>query len=219
MVANTEEDEDSQDTINYKAQYKNLKRKLKFLMYENECFQEALRSTQRRLLKASRDRSFLLDRLLNYEKVEATSSEGEETESSDDGEIARPDAKRRKLEMNSSSSYSSMVSGLPKTPSSAKKKKPPTPKPVTKSLSQPQIQMVLGSSGDGHMTPEEVERHLEARQPHYLDMDQAVATIPSEMFSNDPSLDIDSESNELCDMETSPSNLGEDCLSVDMIAD
>lgn len=54
-----------------------------------------------------------------------------------------------------------------------------------------QLQMVLGSSGDGHMTPEEVERHLEARQPHYLDMDRAVATIPSEMFSNDPSLDID----------------------------
>lgn len=28
-----------------------------------------------------------------------------------------------------------------------------------------------------------------------------------------------SESNELCEMETSPSNLGEDCLSMDMMAD
>uniref|UniRef100_A0A1B6F845 INO80 complex subunit E N-terminal domain-containing protein n=1 Tax=Cuerna arida TaxID=1464854 RepID=A0A1B6F845_9HEMI len=219
MVTNTEEDDDSQDSINYKAQYRSLKRKLKFLIYENECFQEALRSTQRRLLKASRDRSFLLDRLLNYEKVEATSSEGEDTESSDDGEAARSDAKRRKVDINSGSNYGPSLSGPPKTPSSAKKKKPTTPKPVTKSLSQPQLQVVsLGSSGDGHMTPEEVERHLEARQQRYLDVDRTVA-IPSEMFSNDPSLDIDSESNELCEMETSPSNLGEDCLSVDMIAD
>lgn len=41
----------------------------------------------------SRDKSFLLDRLLNYEKVEVTSSEGEDTESSDD-ETGRADAKR-----------------------------------------------------------------------------------------------------------------------------
>lgn len=33
------------------------------------------------------------------------------------------------------------------------------------------------------MTPEEVERHLESK-PHYLDM-------TSEMFTTDPSLDID----------------------------
>ncbi|RZF40419.1 hypothetical protein LSTR_LSTR017280 [Laodelphax striatellus] len=95
MVTNTEDDDDSQEeTVNYKLQYRNLKRKLKFLIYENECFQETLRSTQRRLLKASRDRSFLLDRLFALEKVEASSSEGEETESSDDGEMLRSDAKR-----------------------------------------------------------------------------------------------------------------------------
>jgi hypothetical protein len=34
MVANTEEDEESQEeTINYKTQYRSLKRKLKFLIY------------------------------------------------------------------------------------------------------------------------------------------------------------------------------------------
>lgn len=34
MVANTEDDDDSQEgTVNYKAQYRNLKRKLKFLIY------------------------------------------------------------------------------------------------------------------------------------------------------------------------------------------
>lgn len=100
MVTNTEDDEDSlEDPIDYKTQYRSFKRKLKFLIYENECFQEALRSNQRRMLKVTRDRSFLLDRLLNYEKVEATSSEGDDTESSDD-ELGRADAKRRKLDSN-----------------------------------------------------------------------------------------------------------------------
>lgn len=51
---------------------------------ENEFFQDALRSSQRRLLKVTRDRSFLLDRLLQYEKPENTSSESDDTETSDD---------------------------------------------------------------------------------------------------------------------------------------
>lgn len=39
MVTNTEEDEDSQeDTINYKAQYRSFKRKLKFLIYVSNFF-------------------------------------------------------------------------------------------------------------------------------------------------------------------------------------
>lgn len=33
MVTNTQDEEDSQDSVNYKAQYRNLKRKLKFLIY------------------------------------------------------------------------------------------------------------------------------------------------------------------------------------------
>lgn len=71
---------------------------------------------------------------------------------------------------------------------------------------------------DGHMTPEEVERHLESRQT-YLELvpEKAPPTVPTEMFSNDPSLD--SESNEIGELETSPSNMGEDCLSVDMMAE
>jgi INO80 complex subunit E len=40
------------------------------------------------------------------------------------------------------------------------------------------------------MTPEEVERHLESRQT-YLELvpEKAPPTVPTEMFSNDPSLD------------------------------
>jgi len=103
---------------------------------------------------------------------------------------------------------------------------------------------------DGHMTPEEVERHLESRQT-YLELvpEKAPPTVPTEMFSNDPSLDrwelissvlikffnafclssnhwniiktkfFPSESNEIGELETSPSNMGEDCLSVDMMAE
>uniref|UniRef100_A0A8C5HDS8 INO80 complex subunit E-like n=1 Tax=Gouania willdenowi TaxID=441366 RepID=A0A8C5HDS8_GOUWI len=60
--------------VDYKRKYKNLKRKLKFLVYEQECFQEELRRAQRKLLKVSRDKSFLLDRLLQYERVDEDSS-------------------------------------------------------------------------------------------------------------------------------------------------
>lgn len=54
------------------------------LFQENEFFQDALRSSQRRLLKVTRDRSFLLDRLLQYEKPDHSSSESDDTESSED---------------------------------------------------------------------------------------------------------------------------------------
>jgi len=36
-----------------------------------------------------------LDRLLQYEKVDVSSSESEETESSDEGETSRPDTAKR----------------------------------------------------------------------------------------------------------------------------
>ncbi|XP_060726685.1 INO80 complex subunit E [Tachysurus vachellii] len=85
--------------VDYKRKYKNLKRKLKFLVYEQECFQEELRRAQRKLLKVSRDKSFLLDRLLQYERVDEDSSDSEATASSDsDGEVQRerePGKKRR----------------------------------------------------------------------------------------------------------------------------
>ena len=50
--------------------------------------------------------------------------------------------------------------------------------------------MPMSLISDGHMTPEEVERHLESRQT-YLELvpQKAPPTVPTEMFSNDPSLD------------------------------
>ncbi|BFG03337.1 INO80 complex subunit E [Drosophila madeirensis] len=71
------------NNVDYKDRYKNLKRKLKFLIYENEYFQDLLHTNQRRLLKVSRDRTFLLDRLLLYEHPAKDSSDSEATDSSD----------------------------------------------------------------------------------------------------------------------------------------
>ncbi|XP_014243972.1 uncharacterized protein LOC106663569 isoform X2 [Cimex lectularius] len=213
MVTNTEEDDDSQeDTINYKQQYRIFKRKLKFLIYENECFQEALRNNQRRMLKVSRDKNFLLDRLLNYEKVEVTSSEGEETESSDD-EMGRAEVKRRKIDVGSLGSVNLNIhsTSSSKAATPAKKKKAQASK--GKSSSHPQA-LQGPPIIDGHITSEEVEKHLEGRQ-RYMEIDKTPVTIPTEMFSNDPSLD--SESNEICEMETSPCNLGEECLNTELI--
>lgn len=38
------------------------------------------------------------------------------------------------------------------------------------------------------MTPEEVEKHLQSRQS-FMDLERAPPTVPTEMFSNEPSLD------------------------------
>ncbi|XP_053550896.1 INO80 complex subunit E [Bombina bombina] len=72
--------------LDYKRKYKNLKRKLKFLIYEQECFQEELRRAQRKLLKVSRDKSFLLDRILQYENVDDDSSDSDVTASSENSD-------------------------------------------------------------------------------------------------------------------------------------
>ncbi|XP_075035013.1 INO80 complex subunit E isoform X3 [Mixophyes fleayi] len=87
--------------VDYKRKYKNLKRKLKFLIYEQECFQEELRRAQRKLLKVSRDKSFLLDRILQYENVDdssdsdmTASSENSDTEGGRDH--STPTAKRKR---------------------------------------------------------------------------------------------------------------------------
>ncbi|XP_035018644.1 INO80 complex subunit E isoform X2 [Hippoglossus stenolepis] len=84
--------------VDYKRKYKNLKRKLKFLVYEQECFQEELRRAQRKLLKVSRDKSFLLDRLLQYERVDEDSSDSEATVSSENSDAEGPRERERERE-------------------------------------------------------------------------------------------------------------------------
>jgi len=85
----------------YKAKYTTLKRKLKLLIYENECFQEELRKAQRSLLRDRRDKSFLLDRLLHYHRGPDSSSDSDQTQESDQeerGETKSSCKKRLSLE-------------------------------------------------------------------------------------------------------------------------
>ncbi|XP_072216894.1 INO80 complex subunit E [Excalfactoria chinensis] len=93
-------DQDGGGGSGCRRRYRALKRRLRLLLYEQECFQEELRRAQRRLLRVSRDKSFLLDRLLQYEQVDDDSSDSDATASSDsDGEApkgAEPPPLKRK---------------------------------------------------------------------------------------------------------------------------
>lgn len=87
------------EPVDYKKKYTALKRKLRFLLYEHECFLEELKKSQRKLLKVSRDKSFLLDRLLKYEDVDSSSSDSEMTASSEsegEGKEGAPPMKKKK---------------------------------------------------------------------------------------------------------------------------
>ncbi|XP_043365979.1 INO80 complex subunit E-like [Dermochelys coriacea] len=100
------------DSGSYKQRYLALKRCLRLLIYEQECFQEELRKGQRKLLKVSRDKSFLLDRLLQHEHMDKESSDSEATVSSEnsDGEGPQPLKRKRSPQLGEASSPSS--SGL-----------------------------------------------------------------------------------------------------------
>lgn len=265
-------DEASAPVVSYRQKYRNLKRKLKFLLYENECFQEELRKAQRKLLKVTRDKSFLLDQILQYESIDSSSSDSDATVSSDsDSELrveppppsvsslkkkkptvppgesanvhhlpvtsvsaaAVPSAApscsitiKTEIAPMPASSVSTALSVLPTLaakstvlmPSSAslnpavekKKKLARTSKPATATVSvppQPASKPLLAASVtkrvvevvdalsvgrlDGHMTSEEVERHLEARQAlRDLLPEKAPLTVPAELFSNEPPADL-----------------------------
>ncbi|XP_055523584.1 uncharacterized protein LOC129717595 [Wyeomyia smithii] len=222
--------------INYKVQYNELKKKLKYLLYENEFFQENLRTSQRRLLKITQDRSFLLDRLLQYEKTDLTTSESEETESSDDSSKVEPAPTVGRKRKNDNA-------GNSQAKTAPKRRKPGPKKGSTQqarqannsaipppTLMQPQ-QMIPAASSvqsmlvnhhqqqpqqlqahEGHLTTEEIERHLQSRAAQSMLEVVPEGELPSEMFSQAPS----SESNDHM-VDTSPSNIGEECLSGDLM--
>lgn len=107
--------ESDDDEVDYKSRYRALKRKLKCLLYEQECFHDELRKYQKKCLRVSRDKSFLLDRLLQYEQPELssddqnTSSSEEEVEQVKKLKIAKskgktPKSQNTKNSMNVSSS-------------------------------------------------------------------------------------------------------------------
>jgi len=209
--------------LEYKDKYRNLKRKLKFLIYENECFSMEIRNMEKRLLRVLKDRTFLLDILTQHENgsPEFDSTDNDMTDSSD-GEIKMPENFRKKKRLKMATT----------------KKNPGT---ITKTKKKPQNKLdknKLSTKADaihnlivedslvskhlaGHMTPEEVERHLESRRAQQSQLefsfapDKAPATVPTEMFSNDPE-GVGSYAEFLDEMDTSPSNGGDEHLTVDM---
>ncbi|KAF7636881.1 hypothetical protein Mgra_00003619 [Meloidogyne graminicola] len=87
-------DMDSQ-TLSPKSKYRELKKKFKYLVYENEYYQEELRNLQRKLLKLSRDKNFLLDRLGQHENLSESSDDSDaSTKTLDDIGIPKPKRKR-----------------------------------------------------------------------------------------------------------------------------
>lgn len=55
--------------ISFKHKYRELKRRLKYLVYENECFENDVKELQSNLLLIDREKSYLLDRLMTHETV------------------------------------------------------------------------------------------------------------------------------------------------------
>eukprot|EP00118_Oscarella_pearsei_P003840 m.15957 g.15957 ORF g.15957 m.15957 type:complete len:339 (+) comp26644_c0_seq2:29-1045(+) len=69
-----------------RRKYRMLKRKLNLLVHEHESFRQRLENAQQILLQTSRDKSFLLDRLLKYEKVPLSSDEESTAPSEEENE-------------------------------------------------------------------------------------------------------------------------------------
>uniref|UniRef100_T1K8J0 INO80 complex subunit E N-terminal domain-containing protein n=1 Tax=Tetranychus urticae TaxID=32264 RepID=T1K8J0_TETUR len=79
------EESESKSSHEQKQVYRDLKRKLKLLIYENEYYQEELRKYQKELLIINRDKNFLMDKLLQYENISTSSSDSDDTDSSESG--------------------------------------------------------------------------------------------------------------------------------------
>ena len=188
---------------------------------------DTLRTSQHNFLKVAKDRSFLLDRLLQYEKPDISSSESDDTDTSEEDEVqapptAMPLAKKKKLEpvsipqnipTNTTPVTSSYRQTTLTTPAALVKKKQQQrivqkKTPVQVQPQQPTYQRIIGHSiasratiestsnvsnkgtvPQNIMTTEEVERHLQSRQSLAELQLRAPPTVPTEMFSNEPSLD------------------------------
>lgn len=69
------------------------------------------------------------------------------------------------------------------------KRKKQTQKKSNNSTIRPPAVINTDTITDGHMTAAEVERHLQSKQLLIGMVPEAPATVPTEMFSNEPSLD------------------------------
>lgn len=200
------------ECTDYKKNYKAMKKKLRLLIYEQECFFDELKKAQRQLLKVSRDKSFLLDRLLQYETMNDMSSDSESTQSSDSGNEMPSSAPKKKKVTSVAGSSASTVGQSPahQLANVSRSTEPPKKRPklskkvasskgsrVATSSANPSLDkttpvtaMATAATSDGPMTREEIERHLELKhssKPQFLSLDVTSHSLPDDIFSHDNS--------------------------------
>ncbi|KAH8367155.1 hypothetical protein KR084_005007 [Drosophila pseudotakahashii] len=198
----------------FKERYKNLKKKLKFLIYENEYFQDLLHTNQRRLLKVSRDRTFLLDRLLLYEKPAKDSSDTDATDSSDSepastsgaagGSQTSKDAIRRKHKDKGTPGIPGVPPHMPTVgatrgrrrkiltgmmPANLGMQAAAAKRQLTATVSPSQQQLQLQTAPKEVVSPglsqAEIARQLQERRPTPLELMSPEATVPTTMLSDE----------------------------------
>lgn len=165
----------------YRVKYKNLKKKLKFLLHvswpafrwnffsrislfqENEFFRESLKTSQKRLIKLSRDKRYLLDRLLKYERPENFS----DCSDSDD------QVRKRKPAAAASSTVASIDGGK-----QVKRKRAPQ-----KDAAPGFIAPVADSQS--HLLQMDRLFTTESREFQSLDTEMFSRDVPAEMFSSE----------------------------------
>lgn len=191
--------------VDYREKYKALKKKLKFLVYEQECFLEELRKSQRKLLKITRDRSFLLDRLLQYEKLDDSSDDSDATASSDSENDGHSAGKKRKALESLGFEFGTDPTLYMAASAQSRANIPSSSEPAKK-RSKPSAKKGKGgghgklSRQEPQLTREEVEKRLESRQIVF-GIEKAPMMLPMEIFSHDNS-NQDSEGNERDDEDS-----------------
>lgn len=223
------------ECTDYKKSYKAMKKKLRLLIYEQECFYDELKKAQRQLLKVSRDKSFLLDRLIQYETMNDISSDSDSTQSSDSGNemVASSVPKKKKVGSGlhsstplSSGNTSASVhqQGSSNRSTEPGKKRPKLSKKVAPSKgsrtnapsASPGIDKttapIAAPTSEGPMTREEIERHLELKhsnKPQFLSLDVTSHSLPDDIFSHD-------NSNQECSMNNMSAQEDDADLIIDM---
>ncbi|XP_015783939.1 INO80 complex subunit E isoform X3 [Tetranychus urticae] len=190
------EESESKSSHEQKQVYRDLKRKLKLLIYENEYYQEELRKYQKELLIINRDKNFLMDKLLQYENISTSSSDSDDTDSSESGielrlERSSSSANRRRRLTSSNSETAATKPKVKRKRINSNGAAPTSPHSSLNTYAAPNRNKNLnaGRVNGGHLTSEEIERHFESR-PSLLLPEKTPLTVPVELFSNESSLDL-----------------------------
>jgi len=154
-----------------------------------------IRNMEKRLLRVLKDRTFLLDILTQHENgsPEFDSTDDDMTDSSD-GEIKMPvkaSEKKKRMKITTTKKNPGTITKTKKKPQNKLDKNKLSAKAdaIHNLIAEDSL---VSKHLAGHMTPEEVERHLESRRAQQSQLefsfapDKAPATVPTEMFSNDP---------------------------------